>query len=179
MVNISKLKLTLLQIEILRKLFIKMGSSINQRQLAIELNVSEPAIKKALPYLEELDFIKIKKDLRLSIILNTQNNKVMQLKRIDNLKHLYESNFVDYLEKKFVGATIILFGSFSRGEDTINSDIDIAIIGRKEKELNIENYEKLFERKIKINYYKSFQEIHKHLKENLANGIILAGGFEL
>lgn len=179
MVNISKLKLTLLQIEILRKLFIKMGSSINQRQLAIELNVSEPAIKKALPYLEELDFIKIKKDLRLSIILNTQNNKVMQLKRIDNLKHLYESNFVDYLEKKFVGATIILFGSFSRGEDTINSDIDIAIIGRKEKELNIENYEKLFERKININYYKSFQEIHKHLKENLANGIILAGGFEL
>lgn len=179
MINMSKRKLTLLQIEILRKLFIKTGSPINQRQLAIELNVSEPAIKKALPYLEQLDFIKVKKDQRLSITLNTENNKVMQLKRADNLKHLYESNLTEYLEKEFAGATIILFGSFSRGEDTINSDIDITVIGRKEKELNIKNYEKLFERKININYYESFQKIHKHLKENLANGIILAGGFEL
>ena len=179
MVNDDKIKLTLLQIEILRKLFIKTGSSINQRQLAIKLNVSEPAIKKALPYLEQLDFIKVKKDQRLSITLNTQNNKVMQLKRVDNLKHLYESGFTDHLENELAGATIILFGSFSRGEDTINSDIDIAVIGRKEKELNIQNYEKLFERKININYYQSFEKIHKHLKENLANGIILAGGFEL
>jgi predicted nucleotidyltransferase len=103
----------------------------------------------------------------------------MQLKRVDNLKHLYESGIVNYLETECAGATIILFGSFSRGEDTIHSDIDIAVIGRKEKQLNLTNYEKQFERKININYYESFQKIHKHLKENLANGIILVGGFEL
>jgi hypothetical protein len=32
---------------------------------------------------------------------------------------------------------------------------------------------------IKLNFYDSFEKIHKHLKENLANGIILTGGFEL
>ncbi|MFP4403597.1 MAG: nucleotidyltransferase domain-containing protein [Candidatus Woesearchaeota archaeon] len=179
MVNVSKLKLTWLQTQILRKLFIKTGSSINQRQLAIELNVSQPAIKKALPYLEQVNFIKVEKDQRLSIKLNTENNKITQLKRVDNLKHLYESNLADYLEKEFAGATIIVFGSFSRGEDTINSDIDIAVIGRKEKQLKLENYKKLFEREINIQYYESFQKINKHLKENLANGIILFGGFEL
>jgi predicted nucleotidyltransferase len=179
MVNYTKLKLTSLQIEILRELFIKTGLAINQRQLALKLKVSQPAIKKALPYLEELNFIKVQKDQRLAIALNTENPKVMQLKRVDNLKHLYESSIVDYLEREFAGASIILFGSFSRGEDTINSDIDVAVIGRKEKELNLTEYEKLFERKININYYDSFQKIHKHLKENLANGITLIGGFEL
>jgi len=178
MVN-PKIKLTSLQIDILRELFIKTGSTINQRQLAIALNVSQPAIKKALPYLEQLNFIKIQKKQRLAIKLNTENHKIMQLKRVDNLKHLYETNLADYLEQEFAGATIILFGSFSRGEDTINSDIDIAVIGRKEKKLNLTTYEKQFERKININYYESFQKIHKHLKENLANGIVLTGGFEL
>jgi predicted nucleotidyltransferase len=74
---------------------------------------------------------------------------------------------------------LILFGSFSRGEDTINSDIDIVVIGRKEKVLRLVEFEKQFERKININYYESFEKIHKHLKENLANGIMLSGGFEL
>lgn len=179
MVNTNKLKLTSLQIDILRELFIKTGSIINQRQLSIKLNVSQPAIKKALPYLEQLNFIRVHKEQRLSITLNTENSKVMQLKKVDNLKHIYESDFADFLEKEFPGATIILFGSFSRGEDTINSDIDIAIIGRKAKELDLSQFEKQFERQININYYESFDKIHKYLKENLANGIILSGGFEL
>lgn len=179
MVNETKLGLTSLQVGILRELFIKTGSTINQRQLALQLNVSQPAIKKALPYLEKLNYIKVQKEQRLAIELNTQNHKVMQLKRVDNLKHLYETNLANYLEQELAGATIILFGSFSRGEDTVNSDIDIAVIGRKEKQLNLTEYEKQFERKININYYESFQKIHKHLKENLANGIILTGGFEL
>ena len=179
MVNITKPRLTRLQNDILRKLFIKTGSDINQRQLALELDVSQPAIKKALPTLEKLDYVNVLKDQRLSISLNTKNHKVMQLKRVDNLTHLYESDLVDFLEKELPGATIILFGSFSRGEDTLDSDIDIAVIARKEKKIDLEKYEKQFEREININYYESFRDIHKDLKENLANGILLIGGFEL
>jgi predicted nucleotidyltransferase len=182
MVNTSKLKLTSLQNEILRVLFIKTGSPLNQRQLANYLKVSQPAINKSLILLEKNDFIKVNKDKetkRLSITLNTENNKIMQLKRVDNIKQLYELELVNFLEKEYAGATIILFGSYSRGEDTINSDIDIAIIGRKEKKLNLSQYEKLLERTININFYDSFDKIHKNLKENLANGIILIGGFEL
>lgn len=179
MVNITKPKLTLLQNEILRVLFKKNGLALNQRQLAIQLNVTQPAIKKALPLLEKINFINVKKDQRLSITLNTECHKIMQLKRIDNLKQIYDSGLASILEKEYAGATIILFGSYSRGEDTLNSDIDIAIIGRKEKDLDLRIYEQNLERKIRINYYKSFSNIHKHLKENLANGFLLAGGFEL
>lgn len=182
MVNITKLKLTSLQNEILRLLFIKTNSPLNQRQIAVHLNVTQPGIMKALPLLEELDFIKVHKDKetkRWAISLNTNNHKVMQLKRIDNLKQICESGLEDFLEKEFAGGTIILFGSYSRGDDTINSDIDIAIIGRKQKTLDLISYETNLERKINLNFYDSFDKIHKNLKENLANGILLSGGFEL
>ncbi|PIN80603.1 hypothetical protein COV16_00550, partial [Candidatus Woesearchaeota archaeon CG10_big_fil_rev_8_21_14_0_10_34_8] len=85
----------------------------------------------------------------------------------------------DILEEEFPGATIILFGSFSRGDDTSASDIDIAIIGRKEKEINLEKFEKLLERKININSYSALKDVHKDLRENICNGIVLVGGIQL
>jgi len=180
MVNTYKLNLTHLQQEILRLFFVKAGTSLNQRQIANLLKVTPPAVMKAMPYLEKEDMIKLKQDKetkRWSVELN-RNQMVMQLKRADNLKQIYETGLADFLEKEFAGATLILFGSYSRGEDIINSDIDIAIIGRKDRQIDISRYEKILERKININYYISFK-IERHLKENLCNGIVLAGGIEL
>ena len=182
MVNIYKLKLTNLQQEILRLLFIKAGMPLNQRQIANLLEVSPPAVMKALPGLEKESLIKISQDKetkRWSIELNRDNHKVIQLKRVDNLRQIYSSGLADFLEKEFAGATIILFGSYSRGEDTITSDIDIVVIGRKEKQMKLTNFDKALERTIFINFYSSFKEVHKHLRENIFNGIILAGGIEI
>ncbi len=181
-VYINKLKLTLLQNEIMRLFFVKAGTSLNQRQVSNVLNVTPPAVMKALPELEEKNILKIRQDKetkRWTIELNRENHKVMQLKRIDNLKQIYETGLADFLEMEFAGATIILFGSYSRGEDLMNSDIDFAIIGRKDKDIDLKNYEKFLEREININCYESFKQIHKHLKENLCNGIVLVGGIEL
>ena len=182
MVNILKLKLTILQQEILRLLFIKAGVSLNALRIAKILQVSQPAVSKSLPNMLKENLITLTKDKesgRLSIDLNRESQIVMQLKRIDNLKLIYESGLADFLEKEFAGSTIILFGSYSRGEDTINSDIDIAVVGRKDKLIDVERFEPLLERKININFYDSFKDIHKNLKENLFNGIVLFGGVEL
>ena len=182
MTGVQTCALPIFQQKILRILFIKSGSSLNQRNIAKSLDVSAPAVMKALPRLEEKEIIDIKQDeesKRWSIGLNRENHRIMQLKKIDNLEQLYESGLVDFLEEKFAGATIILFGSYSRGEDIVNSDIDFAIIGRKDKFINLIDYEKLLERKINLNFYESFNEIHKNLKENLCNGIVFAGGIKL
>ena len=182
MINIYKLKLTNLQQGILRLLFVKAGTPLNQRQIANFLEVSPPAVMKALPDLEKEALVKIKQDKetkRWSIQLNRDNYKMLQLKRVDNLKLIYETGLADFLEKEFAGATIILFGSYSRGEDTVTSDIDIAVIGRKDKQIDLTKCEKWLERQVNINFYGSFKIIHRNLKENLFNGIILAGGVEL
>ncbi len=180
--DIYKLKFTRLQDEILNFLFLKTGASFNGRSLARHLKVSPTAIMKSLPLLEKEELIDVKKDKEtknLTIKLNLDNPRITNMKRVNNLKQIYESKLSDFLTDTFPSATIILFGSYSYGEDTINSDIDIAIIGYKSRELELKNYEKILERKININYYQNLLQIDKNLKENLFNGIILKGGINL
>lgn len=177
--DIIKLKFTLLQQEILRFLFRETEKSFNARQLSRALNVSQTAISKSLLLLKKNKLICVSKDSgRLSIELNRNNQKIFQMKRVDNLRAIYESGLIDFLEDKFLGSTTILFGSYSRGDDISKSDIDIAIIGQ-EKEVNLKKFEKALFRKIVLNFYPSFTNIHKNLKENLCNGILLSGGIEL
>lgn len=182
MVNMYKLKFTILQQEILRFLFIKAGMSFNARGLARCLKVSQPAIMKALPALEKENFVRLQKDKdsgRWAIELNRDNERVMQLKRAENLKMIYESGLADFLEETFPGTVIILFGSYSRGDDTIDSDIDIAIITAKEKKIDLTEFGKLLERDVFLHFYPNLKEIHTNLRESILNGIILSGGVEL
>ena len=177
-----KVKFTVLQMELFRLLCAKAGESLNQRQTASLLIVSPTAVANALPKLEKEGLVLRKKQKKMNLIwvtLNRDSKKVVQLKRAENLRALYESGLAEFLEEEMPGATIILFGSYSRGEDTYSSDIDIAAIGRKEKSISLGNFEKILERKITINFYPSFKEIHKELKENLCNGIVLSGGIQL
>ena len=177
-----KLKFTVLQMEIFRLLCVKAGESLNQREIAFLLKVSPTAVANSLPKLEKESFIvrERQKKMNLSLIrLNRDSRKVMQLKRTENLRMLYESGLSNFLEEELPGASIILFGSYSRGDDTNSSDIDIAAIGRKEKRIILERFEKYLERKITINFYRSLKEVHKELKENICNGIVLSGGIQL
>lgn len=180
--DMYKLKFTRLQNEIVRFLSIKSGMSFNLRGLARHLNVSLTAVSKALKLLEEENLVKVEKDpdsKRLSIELNKKNPKVFTLKRIENLKLVYESGLVEYLSKNFPGAALILFGSYSFGEDTVNSDIDIAIVGSKEKEINLSKFDKMLERTIFLHFYDSLNKINKNLRANILNGITLEGAVEL
>ena len=182
MVNTYKLKLTNLQQEILRLLFIKVGISLNARDIARALEVSQPAVSKALPLLDKDGLIKMQKDKnsgRFSIELNRNDHRIIWLKRTDNLKQIYESGLAQFVHDTFPEATIFLFGSYSLGEDTLTSDIDIAIIGSKKKEIDLAKFSKKLERTINLNFYESWKKIDEHLKNNILNGILLKGAVEL
>ena len=177
-----KLKFTVLQQEIFRYLVIKAGLSFNLRSLARALEVSSTAIAKALPGLEKNQIVKVKKDKeskRLSIELNRDSFTIIQLKRVENLRMIYESGLVNFLSDSFPGKTIVLFGSYSLGEDTIKSDIDIVIIDAKEKNIELSEYNKKLDRLIFLHFYPDFKKIGIPLKENILNGIVLKGGFTL
>jgi len=111
--DIYKLKFTRLQNKILRFLFIKSGKSFNLRRIALYLNVSLTAVKKSLKLLQTEGLVKVEKDTeskQLSITLNKENPKIFSLKRIENLKLIYESEIIEYLSNIFIASAIILFG---------------------------------------------------------------------
>lgn len=177
-----KLKLTRLQNEILRFLFIKSGESFNQRAIARALNVSPTAIAKALEELEKEGLVSVEKDEdtnHLSIELNRQNADIFWMKRAENLRLLHECGLVDYLTERFPGGAIILFGSYAFGEDTLNSDIDIAVIGCKEKPIDLSRFEKTLERTIVVQYYQDLSTMDKNLRSSILNGITLHGAVEV
>lgn len=178
--DIYKLNFTILQLEIFSLLCIKAGEKLSQREIAKILKVSPTAITNSIKKLEQNHLIKVEKTKTINFIsFNREWQKAVDLKRAENLKNIYISGLSEYLEKELAGGTIILFGSYSRGEDTNTSDIDLAVIERKDKILYFEEYEKHLNRKININFYKSWNDIHKNLKNNILNGILLHGSVEL
>lgn len=184
-----KIRWTRLQAQIFRLLCVRSGHTLNLREIAKLLKVSPTAVSKALEGLKKEKLIIVRKSETinlLSIGFNRENHKAIQEKRAENLKMLYESGLADFLYNEFPGCAIILFGSYSLGEDLWfgkkderNSDLDIAIIGTNGKEVNLSPYGKLLERTISLNFYKSWGSIHKNLKENILRGILLSGSVEL
>lgn len=175
-----KLGFTQLEQEIFSFLCLKAGEKLSQREIAQSLNVSPTAIAKSLNKLLDLNFVNIEKTKTINFIsLNRDKPLVVELKRAENLKNIYLSGLSDYLGESLAGSTIILFGSYSKGEDTNTSDIDIAIIERKEKTIELKSYEKKLNKKININFYNSWNSIHVSLKNNILNGIVLHGSVNL
>lgn len=180
--NTYKLNFTRLQNGIFRLLCIRAGTSLNQREIARMLKVSPTAVAKALPALEKEGIIRLEKGKNInlnSVVLDRESEKSVFFKRVENLKMLYECGFIKFLYAKFPGSAILLFGSYSRGEDTIKSDIDIAVIGSKDRAVSLEEFEKRLERAINLNFYDSLKTMEKNLRDNILNGIVLAGGIEL
>ena len=147
------------------------------REIARMLNISPPAVSKALNQLEKEEMIILTKKFLYEIKANLENSNFKNLKRVSNLKKIYSSGLLEYLHDKFPMDTIILFGSYSRGEDIERSDIDIAIIG-KEKPLGLERYNKKFNKDINIEFL-DFKKIDKNLRDNVISGITLSGYINL
>ncbi len=178
----SKLMFTCLQNRIFRLLCITAGISLNKREIARVLNVSPTAIAKAMTYMEREGFVIIEKvgSVNLtSIQLNHDNPKVLAFKRIDNLEQIYDSGLCAFLDEKFPGCAIILFGAYSSGKDTVGSDIDITIINSKEKDIDLTVYSKRLDRFISLNFYEDLSSIDQTLKSDILNGITLSGHIEL
>ncbi len=177
---ITSLFKTNLEQEIFSLLCLRAGEKLSQREISKILNVSPTAIAKSLKKLLKIEIASIEKTKTINFIfLNRNKQGVIELKRAENLKNIYLSGLYNYLEEELAGSTVILFGSYSKGEDTNTSDIDIAVIERKDKSLELGNYEKKLNRKININFYDSWKSIHSSLKNNILNGIVLQGSVEL
>lgn len=103
--------------------------------------------------------------------------RFVQYKTIFNLQALLESGILPYLEEQLMPRCIVLFGSFQRGEDMEESDIDLFVEGKR-KELSLKHFEGRLERTIELHFKEHFPSYPKELKNNIINGIVLHGFLE-
>lgn len=146
----------------------------------------ERATKSPLPsvirYIEELcreEFLR-KEDIgKISLYsANRSNPKYLLYKRTGNIESLHTSGLIEYLEGHNC-SVIRIFGSYSRGEDIEDSDIDI-YIESKQKISGLEQFEKKLHRKIQMFQYQNINAVkNKELSNNIINGIPIIGIMEV
>ena len=99
-------------------------------------------------------------------------------KKLKILYELHDCDLIDFLWQKLAPKALILYGSQAKGESIEGSDIDIFVIG-KEKEINIEEFEKKLKKKVHLMFSDNVKNIPAELKNNLINGTILKGYFKV
>lgn len=144
------------------------------REIARETKLNPNTILNIIKKLEKEELIKKEKKKHIvEIKANFENKKFRQLKRIYNLKRIYQSGLIDCLVREYSPELISVIGSYSIGEDIKKSDIDIVIVSKRKEEISMREFENKISRKIHliISDYKFSEEFYT----NLINGIVLYG----
>lgn len=161
--------------------FVNPSVKLRVRQIERELKLPLPSV---IRYCKELEEERILQRVETGgiILYTSDRNSVTYLleKKLFNIKSIFDSGLIDYLAIEYSNPAIVIFGSYSRGEDIENSDIDIYIETAKKHTFNLNKFEKILNRKIQVFNYKSVKEISNiHLANNIINGLTLNGFLEV
>lgn len=156
-------------------------SKLRVRQIEKTLNLPLPSV---IRYSRELEKECI---LKTSIISNVRfysadksSKEFIFEKKMFNIKQIYESGLLEYLINEYSNPIITLFGSYSKGEDVEDSDIDIYIQTPSDENKKLDEFEKKLKRKIQVFKHKSLSSIkNEELANNIINGMILNGFLEV
>lgn len=170
-----------IKIKIKEYFFLNPTIKIRVRQIERNVNVPLPSVIKYVKELEKERIIK-RYEIAKVVIYSADRTSTQFIieKKLFNIKKIFSSKLRDFLIEKFSNPTIIIFGSYSKGEDIENSDIDIYIESNSKNKINFDKYEKELQRKIHIFIYENIKKVeNKDLANNILNGFIINGFVEV
>ncbi len=150
-------------------------AKLRVRQIERELKLPLPSVIRYCRELEHEEILKKESASGVSTYsADRSSKKFLTEKRLFNIKMMFESGLIEYLVKEYFNPVVVLFGSYSRGEDIETSDIDIYIETQKKQDFKLQKFEKILKRKIQAFNYKNIKEVpNHHLSNNIINGITL------
>lgn|SRR3989344_3829979 len=154
--------------------------------LAKELEIAKNTANTVVSHLEKEKFLEIKVlGKRLwRIKANTKHPYFITRKIPFNLKLIYESGVLEWITERIPGArAVILFGSYRKGDDIPESDVDIAVEVLENESirtmtLTVQNLGYRKQVPIQIHIF-SRNKVDLNLFANIANGIVLSGFLEV
>lgn len=162
-------------------------------EISKEVGLSKSTASAILKDLRERDLVTIEKIANIwRVRFNGTNRQAVGYKIASNLARIYSSGIIEYVLAEW-GAprSLILFGSYRKGEDAPGSDIDVAIEIDEQKDPEISGlesrkdegvkplreWESKHARKFSLHFFNS-KRIDRNLFTNIANGIVLYGLLE-
>ncbi len=151
------------------------------RQIERELKVPLPSVIRYTQELEQEGILKSAKIANITAYSADRASKTFLLeKKLFNIQQLNISGLVDFFREELSNPATVVFGSYARGEDIENSDIDLYIETSSKNKINVEKYEKILQRKIQLFIYKNIHDLeNKELANTIINGIVLNGFLEV
>jgi predicted nucleotidyltransferase len=169
------------EIKVVEPIFNSPNKTFHVRLLEAQSLVSTTTVRNYIDNLARRNIVLIENTpLTQNIRANTDSESYRFYKRLFNLGELKNSGLLDKLIELFNNPeSIVLFGSYSKGEDIENSDIDILVISSNGSSGNLDslmsNYEKLLKRKISLHILPNLTKSSNDFKNSIANGIVLHG----
>ena len=151
-------------------LFENPNESYSVREISKKTKIPSSSVQRYLEKLRKDKFI----DEDNRIIVNSYSKFKKAFFMIDKI---YHSGLIEYIERKLVPETVILFGSIRKGEYDIKSDIDLFVSSTKNTELELIKFQNKLGHKIELFIEPNIDNLPKHLYNNVINGIKISGYF--
>ncbi len=149
------------------------------RQIARLTGISSTGVIKIVKKLKKNGLLKSRKERMVEEVEADFEGRFLPVKRAYNLVSLYDCGLVKALKEFYEEPhAIVLFGSHGEGTDISKSDVDLAIITKKNEIPDLSKFERILHRKIRLLTI-SLDKTAAEFKNSLANGIVLSGYLEV
>ena len=166
--------------QVLEYFFKHPTEEIHVRGIEKKIDMPYSSVRKALVELGEKELLSKREESKMTFFkARRENEEFQEMKRIFNLRKIFESGLADELEREYRPDAVVLFGSFLMGNDREESDIDIAVVNGREISIELGPFEDEFNREIQIVEVKNPKEEDVEFKNTLANGFVLTGQLEV
>jgi predicted nucleotidyltransferase len=141
------------------------------KEISRKINLAPTSVKKHVQVLSQEGIIEeVKSEPFRGYKSKRENPEFIFHKKIANLILLKNSRLIEKLKEKYP-KSIILFGSYDKGEDIESSDIDL-FVDYKKIEFAPKHFEECLKRKIHLIFK---EEANKSLIKSINQGTILFG----
>ena len=160
--------------------FVYPSKRLRVREIERELHLPLPSVIRYCRELEKEGILTIEKIGTVKFYKASRSSKYLLEKKLFNIRELYESGLVEHIKIELHNPAIVLFGSYSNGEDTEESDIDLYVETPSKKQISLAVYQQKLKRDIQLHRQKDIKKIkNPNLANNILNGITLNNQIEV
>ena len=160
--------------------FLNPAAKLRVREIERILKLPLPSVIRYCKELETEEILTTDKTGSVTFYTASRSETYLLEKKLYNIKQIFQSGLINYLKIELSNPAIVLFGSYAKGEDTEDGDIDLYIETPSKKQVKLERFERLLNRKIQIFQHKNLKEItNPRLANNIINGITLNNYMEV